>query len=184
MSYAAVSDMILRFGAAEMIRLTTPQDQDMVQVNPAPALLALGDADDLINSYVSKRYAVPLTPVPGGNIPPAINRASCVLARYDLATGDGKEPSESVRLARKEVIAWLEAVAAGRVLLALTEAPGDDSFAIMSDRGAVYGPGFDRNIFPAQAPGSAQPYTNSDPGGPNLADYDFLEVATEQGLTP
>ena len=159
MPYAVPSDMITRFGVAEMIRLTTPQDQDMTTVNVAPVTLALGDASDLIDGYVGKRYTTPLNPVTS-----SINRAACDLARFDLSSGDGRTPSEDVTNRRKETIRWLESIAAGRVILP-AEAAGDDSFAMMSDRGAVFGPGQDANVFPA-----VNPYPQSDQGGPSLAD--------------
>ena len=160
MPYALPSDMIARFGVTEMIRLTVPQDQDMTQVNTAPILIALGDATDTINTYISKRYATPLAQVPA-----SVNRACCLLARFDLYTGDGREPSEQVRLSRKETITWLEQIATGKVLLPITELAGDDSFAIMSDRSAVYGPGAGANVFPAQSGPAGAPYQGSDQGG-------------------
>ena len=162
MAYAAVSDMVTRFGQAEMIRLSTPQNQPMDAVITAPVLLALGDASDIIDTYVSKRYQTPMTMVP-----PSIARACCILARYDLCTGDGRSPSEEVTKARDAVISWLKEIASGKALLPLDEVPaGDNSFAQMSDRGAVYGPGSSGTSFPAPSP----TYPQSDQGGPNAFD--------------
>jgi phage gp36-like protein len=134
MAYALTADMISRFGAAEMVRLSTPSDQEMDQVVDAPVTRALGDASDTIDTYLRKRYQVPLTIVP-----PAVARACCILARYDLYFGDNREPTEQVRLARKEVIEWLVAVADGAVLLDLDEVEsGDDSYAQAQTRCAVF----------------------------------------------
>lgn len=175
MPYAAVSDMVTRFGAAEMIRLSVPDGQPMEQINAPPIVLALGDASDLIDTYVSKRYQTPIT-----NIPATINRACCILARYDLSTGGGRDPSEMVRLARKETIAWLEGIALGKVLLPLDEVPaGDDSYAQMSDRGAVYGPGQRANNYPA----IGTTYPQSDQGGQSACDAMPLPPSWSEQLT-
>ncbi len=155
MPYATVDDMVTRFGAAEMIRLSTPQDQPMDVVNDGPILLALGDASDLIDTYCAKRYA---TPIDGA--PSSISRAACILARYDLCAGDGREASESVRLARRETITWLENIAAGKANLPLDEVQdGDQSNAQMADRNAVYGPGINGNVVSGNLP-----YPNSSTG--------------------
>jgi len=174
MAYASVDDMVTRFGAVEMIRLSTPQGQPMDQVNPIPIELALGDASDLIDTFCSKRYATPINGAPS-----SICRAACVLARFDLSTGDGKEPSESLRLQRKEIIDWLDRIASGKVNLPLDEVEaGDNSNAQMSDRGAVYGPGFDGNVVSGNAP-----FPNSDTGGfRGGADFGCGEGLVDQGL--
>ena len=131
MPYATISDMMLKFGATEMRQLSVA-DGDVPDQVQAPRIEdALSAATVLIDSYLRKRYPLPL-PEP----PSELNRAACTLARYDLATGGDRAPSEEMRLARKEVIAWLEGIAAGRVELAGT-APigaGADSGARVSDR--------------------------------------------------
>ena len=158
MAYAAISDMVTRFGQSEMIRLSVPQGQPMDAIFAPPITLALGDASDLIDTYAGKRYVVPMT----ASVPASIARACCILARYDLSTGDGRDVSEQVRLARKEAISWLEDIAAGKVQLPLDEVvAGDASFAQMSDRAAIYGPGCDATSFPAVGP----QYPFADQGG-------------------
>jgi phage gp36-like protein len=89
----------------------------------------------LIDTYLRKRYQVPLAVAPA-----EISRAACMLARYDLSHGENKEPSEQTRLARKEVIDWLGQITRGEVLLDLAEVePGDDSYAQMQDRPQMFG---------------------------------------------
>ncbi len=135
MSYATPQDMIDRFGNVELIRLTTPSDQDMDVVNEDAVQRALDEASAQIDTYLRKRYQVPLDLTT-----PEIRRACCMMARYDLSMGDNREPSEQVRLAFKQVIDWLQLIAKGDVLLDLTEvASGDDSYAQMADRAPAFG---------------------------------------------
>lgn len=135
MAYAGVQDMIDRFGQVEMIRVTTPADQDMDTVQTEPVLRALDDASVLIDGYLRRRYQVPLDLVPA-----EVRRACCLLARYDLTTGDNRDASERVLNDQKATLAWLKQVSDGTVLLPLAEvAPGDQSFAQVQTRGAVFG---------------------------------------------
>ncbi len=137
MAYATVRDMIERFGQTEMVRLTTPADQDLGGIVTEVAEAKLDDASAQIDSYVGKRYQVPMA-VP----PQVIVRAACILARYDLATGEQREPTEQMRLQRQETIAWLRDIANGNVVLELDEvAPGDESYAQASTRRPIYGGG-------------------------------------------
>lgn len=109
MPYATLPDMNEAFGEAEMIRLSAaPGDLDG-PVDEAKVDRAIVDATDLIDSYLRRRYAVPLA----APVPPAIRRACGVLARFDLAHGDQREPTEQMRLARKDTIDWLKGLADG-----------------------------------------------------------------------
>jgi phage gp36-like protein len=110
MTYATVQDMVDRFGETEMIRLSRPEDRDATTVLAAKVELAIADACGQIDDYLRGRYRVPVaTPEK------SIVRATCVLARYDLAKGERTDPTEPMRLDRKEVIAWLDGIAAGRI---------------------------------------------------------------------
>jgi phage gp36-like protein len=132
--YATVADMVARFGSDEMIRLSTPSGQDLVAVQSAPVLTALEEASSQIDSYLRRRYAVPLDIVPA-----EILRATCFLARYDLSMGEQKEPSEQMRLARKEIIEWLVKITEGKVVLDLQQVPaGDESFSMAQGRDPVF----------------------------------------------
>jgi len=137
MAYATVQDLIDRFGQTELVRLTTPADQDLDGIVMPVAEAKLDDATAVIDSYVGRRYQVPMSVAPQ-----VIVRACCILARYDLATGEQREPTEQMRLQRQETMAWLRDVSIGTVVLDLDEvAPGDESYAMASTRDAVYGSG-------------------------------------------
>jgi phage gp36-like protein len=126
MAYATSDDMVARFGQTEMIRLSTPFGTDMVAVIEDPIDTALDDASSLIDSFLRKRYAVPLMAAP-----PEIRRACQLLARYDLYQGEQKSPTEAVTKDREETMAWLRAVMRGEVVLDLREMlPADQSLAM------------------------------------------------------
>lgn len=113
MAYATLADMTARFGEEELVHLSAaPGGLDGPPV-AAKVTVALNDATALVDSYLRRRYLVPLV----APIPAEIVRAACVLARFDLAHGDQREPTEQMRLARKEVIAWLERLSEGSSLL-------------------------------------------------------------------
>ena len=91
--YATVDDLIDRFGEAEMIGLTDP---DNTAVQSARAQRKLEDAHALANSYVGMAYRLPLAgcakpaPQPGNPqavetvAPPLLARLVCDIARYYL----------------------------------------------------------------------------------------------------
>ncbi len=113
MSYATLSDMVLKFGAIEMRRLSVA-DGNLPDEVEAPRIDdALNAASLAIDTYLRRRYALPLA-----GTTDELVRAACVLARYDLATGGDREPSEQMRLARKEVLEWLADLGAGKAELA------------------------------------------------------------------
>jgi len=139
MPYATVQSMVDRFGETEVLRLSQPEDRTSETIVDAKVELAIADASSLIDDYLRGRYAVPLQAAPD-----SIVRAACVLARYDLAKGERTEPAEQMRLDRKEVISWLEGIAAGRVNIDAPPAQGAGSIgdgARMTDREPAFTPG-------------------------------------------
>lgn len=136
MSYATVQDMIDRFGETEMIRLSEPEDRTAEAVLDAKVEKALADATALINDYVRGRYAVPIA-APGLSVV----RAACILARYDLAKGERTFPTEQMEKDRKEIVAWLEGIAAGRINLDAPAASASGSAGIrVRDRDSMFSP--------------------------------------------
>lgn len=72
--YAGKEDLITRFGEREIAAISS---NDGETIDETVVATALSDAEDLINSYVSVKYALPLTTVPA-----ALKRISCDFARY------------------------------------------------------------------------------------------------------
>jgi phage gp36-like protein len=138
MPYATAEDMLARFGEVEMTRLTAAEGELDAGVVAAKVETALREATGLIDSYLRRRYAVPLA----APVPPEIVRACCVLARYDLAHGEQREPSEQMRLARREVVEWLAALADGKAVLdgAVPAAGASGAGAMASDRARAFSP--------------------------------------------
>ncbi|ANH04606.1 gp436 family protein [Shinella sp. HZN7] len=135
--YATVADMIARFGETQMIRLSRPEDRTAETVDVDKVMTALADATGVINGYVRGRYMVPIA------APPVeIVRATCTLARYDLAQGEHTDPSEEMSRGRKDVITWLENIAKELVHLDLPAAapagPAVGSGPRMSDRPRIF----------------------------------------------
>ncbi len=116
MAYATVTDMIARFGAEELIRISTPAGQDMDGVVGHVVDAALEDATALMDSYIRRRYQTPLD-VP----PPEVTAACCNIARFNLATGDGKTCSDEVKARNDRAERWLRDIAKGDVRLDLDE---------------------------------------------------------------
>lgn len=112
MAYAIVEDLIARFGEVDVIRLSAPEGQLDGMVDQARVILALDSASALIDSYLRRRYATPLSPVP-----PEIKDTCCTLARYELARGEQKTPSEQMREEHKATLTWLRMIADGTVFL-------------------------------------------------------------------
>ena len=97
---------------------------------PAPAMAALEDVSGEIDTYLRKRYRVPLDIVPA-----EIQRAACHMARFELSLGEQREASDQVRQMRKETLEWLAKISQGAVVLDLQQiAPSDESYAMAQTR--------------------------------------------------
>lgn len=102
MSYATRTDLEERYGADVLT-----QRESMLAAGAVAR--ALSDADAEIESYVSGRYSVPLSPVPD-NLP----KVACAIAYYTVL---GDAASEIARKGYEDARAWLRDVQAGRAHL-------------------------------------------------------------------
>ena len=112
MAYATVADMTTAFGSDELITVTTPAGVDRTNIDQGKVDAACAVASDEIDSYLRRRYAVPLT-----TVSPKLLRTCCVLARWALWSQTNDAPSDAMRADRKDAIAWLVALNAGSVTL-------------------------------------------------------------------
>lgn len=128
MAYATIQDLVDAFGEAELVRATTPDGADMAGVVPGRAQPKLDEASGLMDSYLRRRYVVP---VPHS---PELRACCCALARHSLGFTGSTLPTEQARLARKEAIEWLDGIAAGRVTLDGAVPAGPLSGARVQDR--------------------------------------------------
>lgn len=113
--YATVTDMIARFGETHLIRLSNPEDRTAETVDAAKVERALSDATGEIEGYLRGYYALPVAAPPADLV-----RATCILARYELAQGEHVTPSDEMTKGRDDVLKWLREVSSRRVHL---EAP-------------------------------------------------------------
>jgi len=136
MAYAGLDDMVERYGEAELIRLTAPEGQLDSTVIDLPRLAtALADASDRIDSYIGRRYGVPLASPPG-----SIRAACCTLARYALATAGGSVPSEAAKAERDETTSWLKRIGEGEAVLPGLTPANLGAGAQTADRPAMFTP--------------------------------------------
>jgi len=108
--YSTQADILKQISEAELIQLTndTVGATTIDDVNEAKARL---DADEEIDSYLRKRYSLPLDPVPS-----RLNKLSVDIALYNLY-GRRQRTPEDVRIRYKDAIAFLKAVADGTASL-------------------------------------------------------------------
>ncbi len=112
MAYATQADMVTAFGEAELISVTTPEGAEQVAIDPNQVTMALNVASDEMDTYLRRRYAVPVAVTS-----PVLTRYCCVLARWVLWAKVATSPSDAMRADRKDAIAWLTAVNNGSVTL-------------------------------------------------------------------
>lgn len=135
MAYATIQDLIDRYGQTELVRLTTPADQDLDGIVLPVAEAALADASAEIDGYVGRRYQVPMDIAP-----PIVVAKVCAIARYKLSTGEQKSPTEEMRRQYDDAIAWARDVSLGKFVLELDEVePSAESYAQVSTRTAAFG---------------------------------------------
>ena len=124
MIYAAVKDLVDRFGEAELVQLS---DRDGTgSIGTVVVNRAIADATAEANGYLGRVYKLPLTgcakpvTVPGAApeyvCPPVLTRMVCDLARYYLFT-DVDEKHAAVRN-YQAAVALLKAIADGKTQLA------------------------------------------------------------------
>jgi phage gp36-like protein len=108
MAYAAVQDLIDRFGERELIQLTDRAEPAAGTIDLVVAGKALSDADELINGYVAVVYTLPLSTTPA-----ILTDVACLIARYRLH----REPTDKVKYDYEDALKRLERIAKGLVKL-------------------------------------------------------------------
>ena len=133
MAYAGVADLIQRFGERELIDNTTPEGMPRATIDQLRVSQVLTDASALIDSYLNRRFVVPLEDVPA-----SVVNACCRIARFDLAQTGATQPTENMRTDRQDAIRWLELLARGTVTLdGQTAANESTSWSRISKRSSM-----------------------------------------------
>lgn len=94
------------FGRPETVMLTNLDTPNALTIEPVPLDRALTDAAALVDSYIGRRYQLPLAVTPQILIPYALD-----IARYRL---DRIRNREDVRQRYEDAIRWLEGVRDGK----------------------------------------------------------------------
>lgn len=102
MTYATVDDYIAYFTERDAAGVSAPRGHG----EPDTLRIArhLQSASDRIDSYISARYSLPLTDVPG-----ALRDYCCDIARF-LLTGNERTTTDEMRIRYDDAIAWLKRV--------------------------------------------------------------------------
>lgn len=123
MSYAAVSDLIMRMSEREIVQLTNPNIAGASAVNEAVANAAIADGTGLIDSYLGQRVDLPLT-----SVPQLVSTLTVDLAIYYLHTkiGNSNTTDSPVQKLYDDAIKHLERFARGETSLGLHIPPGEE----------------------------------------------------------
>lgn len=125
--YGTEALFVEAFGEPETVMLTNLDRPMATTIDPVPLNRALVDGAALIDSYLLRRYQLPLTVTPQVLIPYALD-----IARYRL---DRIRDREDVRKRYEDAIKWLESVASGKCFLGTdvaTNLPVDASTTVGS----------------------------------------------------
>ncbi|MCB1833935.1 MAG: DUF1320 domain-containing protein [Geminicoccaceae bacterium] len=122
MPYATIQDMLDRFGERRLLDLTDRDGNGAIDA--AVIDLALADADALIDSYVGRRYGLPLDPMPA-----VLRQIAVDIAFFRLQPAT---VSEDVRKRYEDAQAFLQDFGAGKATL--------DVAGISSEQAATGGP--------------------------------------------
>ncbi|WP_293765810.1 DUF1320 domain-containing protein [uncultured Aquitalea sp.] len=110
--YITAQSLEERFGQGFLLAVTDPTNTG--EIDQPKVSRALADAADLIDSYIGKRYVLPVP-----TVPPSLGRVAADLVRYFLMTD---APGEEVTARYKDGVQWLKNVSTGLVSLGLPEA--------------------------------------------------------------
>ena len=114
MTYATVQDMLDRNSEPTMRRVTDPRGQ---AVDETAAQRALDDADAEIDSWLCRRYALPLVDDLGlaMAVPRALTRCACDIAIYRLQTLRPADDIKDARQRYEDVLKLLKTMSTGDV---------------------------------------------------------------------
>ncbi len=115
MSYATQQNLIDRYGAQELQRLTDRATPRANAIDDTVVAGALASAEAAANSYLAVRMTTPVDPVPL-----ALTDAVCDIARYKLFTS---VPPQEVKDRNDAAVKWLAQVGAGTAALGDQGAP-------------------------------------------------------------
>jgi phage gp36-like protein len=136
MSYAAQTDIDSRYGTDLLLTIADRNGDGVVDGDAV--LLALSDADDIIDSHLAQRYQMPLA-----TVPPMLVRLAVDLTIYQLAV----LPTEEMRNRYTEALRVLKNLATGVQQLDLAPPPSTEGQqATLMAPPRMFGRGTVRNL--------------------------------------
>ena len=132
MAYCTSADVQIAVGGAAKLAAVSDQANGGV-IDAAVVAAAIAEADALINSYASKRFAVPIAPAPPTFVALSARYSARILRRnrsMQLVADLEEEKADR---------AWLEDLAAGKVLPGVEPLPAKGSIVVdqVGDRESV-----------------------------------------------
>ena len=131
--YATLDDMTAAFGTDELLAIADRENAG--EVDAALVEAALARASSEADSYLARRYAVPVA----DPAPPVLVAAVCDIARYRLTGGPASE-TDPILERYRQAVQWLTRIADGKADLPGQSLPGEGSAA-----GVVFSTG--RRVF-------------------------------------
>ena len=112
MSYSTIDEIKKRISSQLLLQITTESKSETV-INEVIVETAILDADTLIDSYLERRYNVPVDPVPA-----RLLKLSCDIAIYNIYTFkyDTQVPEE-IRKRYDEAVGYLEKIQQGDIFI-------------------------------------------------------------------
>lgn len=117
--YATKADIDTLYGT-RVLEVIADRDRDG-NVDEDAVTRALTEATGEIESYISKRYLIPLSPVP-----PLIRRVCVDIAAYHLAGLTGATMTNEIRARYERAIGLLKDISGGRAGLGAYDPGGDE----------------------------------------------------------
>ncbi|HEV7345776.1 MAG TPA: DUF1320 domain-containing protein [Devosia sp.] len=112
MTYCTQQDLVDRFGATKLVQLTDRVNKPATTINEVTVTERIADAVSLINSYLAKKYQLPLTV----DLPPVLKTYAIDIAWF-LLHGDAAGKDHPARMAFNDAKAWLKSVSQGEVVI-------------------------------------------------------------------
>ena len=116
MPYATIEDIMKLLPETDLVQLT--DDEGAGTVHPGRVDEAIAQADADIDSYLSAKYTVPLSPAPA-----VVKKLSADIAVYNLYSRRLEKIPETRSERYKNAVRMLEGIARGTVSVGATTAP-------------------------------------------------------------
>lgn len=112
MAYSLKSDILSQISDDELAQLTSEQG-DFIDDNIVTSVIT--DSDSVIDSYVGKRYVVPVSPTPA-----RLKNLSVVIAIYNLHSRRSAKLggiNDAIRASYDDAISYLKDISSGKAVL-------------------------------------------------------------------